>query len=402
MSEGLSLLGRTAAAAREEVLEELWSAHEVGLCPTVAELASTIHAGASEGWGGVVQELVEQGLVLVSADRLTLTAEGLQQARLAARRHRLAEVLFHQVLDLPLATTEQEACRIEHVLSPQATEAVCSFLGHPPVSPHGRPIPPGECCQALSRRTVAPLITRLVDLSPGERGKVVLVAPRHRERLEQLSDYGVVPGAVLVLKQRQPSLVVEVDRTPVKLAPLKSMVVTALAPSSLVVTAPAASLAPRGVRGSRAAIHSATAFRRRSWMRSGARSHVRFLLAPPVDPCGAAPPLTSQRGFATSGRAKHERGLTMAMKRFVIERDIPSIGSASREDLSGAAGTSNAALAQLAPRVQWEHSYVAGDKTFCIYLAENEDAIHEHARISGFPATTITEIRTVIDPTTEG
>ena len=92
----------------------------------------------------------------------------------------------------------------------------------------------------------------------------------------------------------------------------------------------------------------------------------------------------------------------MALKRFVIERDLPKIGSASSGDLAGAASTSNAALAQLAPRVQWEHSYVTGDKTFCIYLAEDEASIHEHARISGFPATIVTEVTSMIDPTTAG
>jgi hypothetical protein len=92
----------------------------------------------------------------------------------------------------------------------------------------------------------------------------------------------------------------------------------------------------------------------------------------------------------------------MALKRYVIERDLPNIGASSAKDLSGAAGTSNAALAQLGPRVQWEHSYVAGDKTFCIYLAEDEDAIREHAKISGFPATVITEVKAMIDPTSEG
>ena len=90
----------------------------------------------------------------------------------------------------------------------------------------------------------------------------------------------------------------------------------------------------------------------------------------------------------------------MALKRYVIEREIPNIGASSSADLSGAASTSNSALAQLAPRVQWEHSYVAGDKTFCIYLAESEDAIREHASISGFPATVITEVKSIIDPTT--
>ena len=90
------------------------------------------------------------------------------------------------------------------------------------------------------------------------------------------------------------------------------------------------------------------------------------------------------------------------MKKFVIERDLPGVGGMSPGELCGAAQKSNEALAQLSPKVQWQHSYVAGDKTFCIYLADNEDAIHEHARISGFPATTITEVKTVIDPVTAG
>lgn len=89
----------------------------------------------------------------------------------------------------------------------------------------------------------------------------------------------------------------------------------------------------------------------------------------------------------------------MALKRYIIERDLPGIGGSSPQDLSGATATSNSALAKLAPRVQWEHSYVAGDKTFCVYLAEDESAIREHAKISGFPATIITEVKAMIDPT---
>lgn len=88
------------------------------------------------------------------------------------------------------------------------------------------------------------------------------------------------------------------------------------------------------------------------------------------------------------------------MKRYIIEREIPDVGSFAPEQLRDASRTSNDALAQLAPRVQWDHSYVAGDRTFCVYLAENEDAIREHARLSGFPASRITEIGSVIDPTT--
>ncbi|MFT3736942.1 MAG: DUF4242 domain-containing protein [Rhodocyclaceae bacterium] len=89
------------------------------------------------------------------------------------------------------------------------------------------------------------------------------------------------------------------------------------------------------------------------------------------------------------------------MKKFVIERKIDGVGSLKQRELSDAAGTSNKALAQLAPKVQWVHSYVTDDRTFCIYLAQDESLIHEHARISGFPATRVFEVRTMIDPTTE-
>jgi hypothetical protein len=88
------------------------------------------------------------------------------------------------------------------------------------------------------------------------------------------------------------------------------------------------------------------------------------------------------------------------MKRYVIERDLPGVGGMNSAELGGAARASNAALARI-PGVQWEHSYVAGDKTFCIYLAESEERIREHAEMSGFPATRITEVAAIIDPTTE-
>jgi len=212
VSSTIPLGGRSPHAAREEVLEELWTAAERGDEMSVSALAATIHAGASDGWGGVVQELIESGWVAVEGSELRLTGAGREQARTVVRRHRLAEVLFNQVLELPIEATESEACTIEHVLSPQTTDAVCSFLGHPPVCPHGRAIPPGPCCAALSRR-VDSLICRLADLTPGERGRIVLIAPAHLDRLEQLTDLGVTPGAVVTLRQRKPSLVLEVDRT---------------------------------------------------------------------------------------------------------------------------------------------------------------------------------------------
>ena len=91
----------------------------------------------------------------------------------------------------------------------------------------------------------------------------------------------------------------------------------------------------------------------------------------------------------------------MALRKFIIERDIPDVGSLEREQLRGAAAKSNETVRQLGPDIQWLESFVAANKTFCVYLAKDEDVIKKHAEISGFPATKITEVRKMIDPTTE-
>lgn len=88
------------------------------------------------------------------------------------------------------------------------------------------------------------------------------------------------------------------------------------------------------------------------------------------------------------------------MKRYVIERDLPGVGGLSREQLKEVATTSNNALAKLAGKVQWVQSFVVDDKSFCIYLADGEAAVREHARLSGIPASKVTEVRNVIDPMT--
>ena len=88
------------------------------------------------------------------------------------------------------------------------------------------------------------------------------------------------------------------------------------------------------------------------------------------------------------------------MRKYIIEREIPNVGSLNQSQLKGAAAKSNQALGQLGPDIQWVESYVAADKTFCVYLAKDEAVIRKHAEISGFPASRITEVRRTIDPTT--
>jgi Nickel responsive protein SCO4226-like len=88
------------------------------------------------------------------------------------------------------------------------------------------------------------------------------------------------------------------------------------------------------------------------------------------------------------------------MKKYIIERELPKVGTLEREQLRQAACKSNEALRQLGPDIQWQESFVADDKTFCVYLAKDEAIIHQHAKLSGFPANKVTEIGKTIDPTT--
>ncbi len=88
------------------------------------------------------------------------------------------------------------------------------------------------------------------------------------------------------------------------------------------------------------------------------------------------------------------------MKKYLIERHIPGVHKFTAAEYAGATAVSNAALAKLAPRIQWVESYVTEDQTLCVYIAEDESVIHEHSKLSGFPANKITEVGTKIDPMT--
>ena len=88
------------------------------------------------------------------------------------------------------------------------------------------------------------------------------------------------------------------------------------------------------------------------------------------------------------------------MPRYVIERDIPGAGNLSAQELKGIAQKSCGVLRKMGPHIQWEESYVTADKVYCVYLAPNEQTITEHAQKGGFPANSISEVKTVIDPTT--
>lgn len=88
------------------------------------------------------------------------------------------------------------------------------------------------------------------------------------------------------------------------------------------------------------------------------------------------------------------------MPKYVIEREVPGAGSLSAEQLKGISQTSCGVLSNMGPQIQWVHSYVTGDKIYCVYNAPNEEMVREHARQGGFPANSVSEVKAVIDPVT--
>ncbi|HUP46382.1 MAG TPA: metal-dependent transcriptional regulator [Thermoanaerobaculia bacterium] len=191
----------------DEILERLFYAREDGRGGmAIADLPGN---GSVES---AVDELRDAQQIVRSGEIVELTPDGELRARGIVRRHRLAEILFTEILQVPRREAEQSACEFEHILAESVVDRVCTFLGHPPQCPHGHPIPQGNCCRIYSKK-IEPLITRLVDLPLGSSGSVVFIAPKSTGRLNRLASFGVVPGTTLRLIERKPSVVFSCGHT---------------------------------------------------------------------------------------------------------------------------------------------------------------------------------------------
>ncbi len=191
----------------DEILESLWYANESDRKSVPISKLRVEGDPAS-----AVAELIAGNQVSRTGDDLSLLPAGELRGRGIVRRHRLAEILFTHVLEANREEAEQSACEFEHMLSESVVDRVCTFLGHPPSCPHGKPIPQGSCCAVYSRK-LEPLITRLVDLPIGSSGTVVFIAPKSPSRLNKLAAFGVVPGSLVKLIERKPSVVMSCGPT---------------------------------------------------------------------------------------------------------------------------------------------------------------------------------------------
>ncbi len=191
----------------EEVLESLWVATQEGLDQAVDLKNQEYSPDGSE-----IKELLSLGFIKYGGRNLVLQGEGLNEAQSVVRRHRLAERLMADVLDIRGSLLEENACRFEHLLREEVEENVCTLLGHPRECPHGKPIPIGSCCKRTVRETKS-VVLPLNELSPGDRGRVAYLRTGDSQRLQKLLTLGILPGVKVEMLQRFPSFVFRIGHS---------------------------------------------------------------------------------------------------------------------------------------------------------------------------------------------
>jgi DtxR family Mn-dependent transcriptional regulator len=195
----------------EEMLELIWTTLEVHHnFPAVGSRLPIDVLGEGER----VDRLVAEGYVRRQGEDLILSEEGFRRAKEIIRSHRLAERLLHDVLNLHSEEMERSACRYEHMLGTEAADSICILLGHPRSCPHGKYIPPGDCCES-GETMLRPLVVPLTELDPGEMATVAYIGTRDNARLSYLTSLGVMTGRPIQLVQKRPSHIVKIEEATV-------------------------------------------------------------------------------------------------------------------------------------------------------------------------------------------
>lgn len=160
-----------------------------------------------------VEELAHLGFIRRDQDHIHLLDKGKAEAEEALRRHRLAERLLVDVLYIKKKVIDEVSCKFEHLLHKGLEDNVCTILGHPKVCPHGKPIPPGKCCQKKDKRTIIKFICPLSDLEAKDRGRVAYLSAKDNSQIQKLISIGILPGMGIVLLQKFPSYVLQLGNS---------------------------------------------------------------------------------------------------------------------------------------------------------------------------------------------
>lgn len=196
----------------EEALSIIWDERE----KSAYEIQSIRNHIKEKLGEDILDILIRDGYVALEHKSVKLTDKGEVVARDVTRRQRLAERLLIDVLELGRREMDAQACEIEHILSKEVEESICTLLGHPKECPHGLPIPPGDCC-VKAKGYLESVVVPLPKLSAGESAQIVYVLTKEHPQLHKLMSFGVTPGARISIHQVFPSFIIQVDETQVAL-----------------------------------------------------------------------------------------------------------------------------------------------------------------------------------------
>ncbi len=188
----------------EDIIERLWIEVEEDGGPFLDPETMFIKPDAES-----IKELTRNALAELKNGMLYLRAEGREVGRMTVRRHRLAERLMMDVLNLRGETGQMKVCQFEHLLTEGVDTKICTMLNHPTTCPHGKPIPPGECC-IEARRSGDLGVVPLTEFKSGQEGEIAYIQTEDNKKMQKLMAMGVLPGNRIVLVQSFPSYIFRV------------------------------------------------------------------------------------------------------------------------------------------------------------------------------------------------
>jgi len=188
----------------EDILESLWIA--------VEEEGARFLDPEKMGFPAddpAYKELTDRALVEFRQGMVYFRPEGREEGKMTIRRHRLAERLMMDVLNLRGVAGDDKACQFEHLLNEGVDVKICTMLNHPTTCPHGKPIPPGECCaDARARGDLG--VVALTEFKSGQEGEIAYIQTEDDKKMQKLMAMGVLPGNRIVLVQSFPSYIFRV------------------------------------------------------------------------------------------------------------------------------------------------------------------------------------------------
>lgn len=196
----------------EEALGVIWTSIQRGE-DNFETVSKKVKQGVDEN---IINELLNGKYIIKEDNKIKLTDTGEELGKQLTRRHRLTERLLADVLDFNRQDIEKIACDLEHNLSTDLADSICTLLGHPKQCPHGNPIPEGNCCKNSSSK-IESIVVPLSKIDIAEEVTLSYIVTTNHDYMHKLLSLGMVPGTKLKLHQKFPTYIVNVNQTQIAL-----------------------------------------------------------------------------------------------------------------------------------------------------------------------------------------